>query len=799
MYNDKKATYEYDEANNLIKEVSEYGLTESYEYDGDGNMTSLTKNDGTTIEYTYDSLGRKLSEGSRTFSYDAYDNLTEASYNDKTISYTYDKYNNITKVDDANNNIIEYKWDIYGNKTELKYKDYTISYTYNQFDKINKILKNNEDYAAYTYDSRGNTKSLARNNIITNYEYDDLNRRISYNNSKGDTVLSTYQYEYDGEDNIISETVNGVVNTYEYNELDELKTSIKSIDGIAVTTEYKYDIYGNKIESSSDGTSKVYRYNDKNQLVNIKSAEGLTDIYYDQNGNIRDIYYAGGYKEYYQYDEFGQLVTLKTNKDRTYSYEYDAQGDRINEKKTVENRYAVDYEKDSKEWYDYIQTLPFDEVKELLEEKDSHESFDAMRYQLTYRKKTGLCASNLVQDPKSNEKCTETAYTLDKTVENALIISTNDDFSIYGEERIETISEDESILYLSGLNQSVMDTVTATPKKETVSHIEYDDFGNSTDIKDGFGYDGEKLDVTGNIYLRARYYNPRIGQFVQIDAYRGTQEDITSQNRYTYCLNNQYKYTDPSGHIGILGVLLGYEATKYLVAGGIMLIGAYLLTPSGKKAAKKGMKALYDLAKKVQDATKNKNKNKKSTANKAVSITTPIVSAGAVSIPKPNIDVAIPVLQPCPWDAEPSMNNLPDSIISLISSIGFTFVVKEMYKRIKINKQYRWSKENHHMVPKDANCEVYVNGEEATLVKARASLSNAGVDARTDRRNIVRIHTAIHRTTTNGVYNGGIAVVFYEAKYSEVLTKSRTLRVIFRAIDDSLFPFDRVEKSHIYY
>ena len=27
-YNDKKATYEYDEADNLIKEVSEYGLTE---------------------------------------------------------------------------------------------------------------------------------------------------------------------------------------------------------------------------------------------------------------------------------------------------------------------------------------------------------------------------------------------------------------------------------------------------------------------------------------------------------------------------------------------------------------------------------------------------------------------------------------------------------------------------------------------------------------------------------------------------------------------------------------------------
>ena len=41
--------------------------------------------------------------------------------------------------------------------------------------------------------------------------------------------------------------------------------------------------------------------------------------------------------------------------------------------------------------------------------------------------------------------------------------------------------------------------------------------GNSNDVKKGFGYNGEKLDESGNIYLRARYYDPRIGQFVQID------------------------------------------------------------------------------------------------------------------------------------------------------------------------------------------------------------------------------------------------------------------------------------------
>ncbi|WP_270589181.1 hypothetical protein, partial [Faecalibacillus intestinalis] len=99
--------------------------------------------------------------------------------------------------------------------------------------------------------------------------------------------LSEYKYEYDGQDNVISETINGVVNSYDYNESDELKASTKTIDGKTVITEYSYDLFGNKVESSSDGTNKIYHYNDKNQLTSIKSKDGLTDIYYDKNGNVR--------------------------------------------------------------------------------------------------------------------------------------------------------------------------------------------------------------------------------------------------------------------------------------------------------------------------------------------------------------------------------------------------------------------------------------------------------------------------------------------------------------------------------
>lgn len=52
---------------------------------------------------------------------------------------------------------------------------------------------------------------------------------------------------------------------------------------------------------------------------------------------------------------------------------YVTEGDRIHKEKTVLNRYVVDYEKDSEEWYNYVQTLLFEEVKQLLSENASIE------------------------------------------------------------------------------------------------------------------------------------------------------------------------------------------------------------------------------------------------------------------------------------------------------------------------------------------------------------------------------------------------------------------------------------------
>jgi len=77
--------------------------------------------------------------------------------------------------------------------------------------------------------------------------------------------------------------------------------------------------------------------------------------------------------------------------------------------------------------------------------------------------------------------------------------------------------------------------------------VEQDPVTSDTNV---WRYCGEYWDVeTETIYLRARYYNPRIGRFTQQDSFRGYQNNALSLNMYTYCYNNPLRYWDPSGRV----------------------------------------------------------------------------------------------------------------------------------------------------------------------------------------------------------------------------------------------------------
>ncbi|MBT3391595.1 MAG: RHS repeat-associated core domain-containing protein [Chloroflexi bacterium] len=61
----------------------------------------------------------------------------------------------------------------------------------------------------------------------------------------------------------------------------------------------------------------------------------------------------------------------------------------------------------------------------------------------------------------------------------------------------------------------------------------------------------DRSDLTG-INYNARFYSPRIMRFTQPDTIIPDLSNPQSLNRYSYTYNNPVKYTDPTGHIGML-------------------------------------------------------------------------------------------------------------------------------------------------------------------------------------------------------------------------------------------------------
>ncbi|MEC0084397.1 RHS repeat-associated core domain-containing protein [Paenibacillus alvei] len=80
-----------------------------------------------------------------------------------------------------------------------------------------------------------------------------------------------------------------------------------------------------------------------------------------------------------------------------------------------------------------------------------------------------------------------------------------------------------------------------------------------------FRYSGEYWDAATSLqYLRARWYDPSVGRFINEDTYEGDIGSPLSLNLYTYVKNNTLKYLDPTGHIefsvGDKEALLRYQS-----------------------------------------------------------------------------------------------------------------------------------------------------------------------------------------------------------------------------------------------
>jgi RHS repeat-associated protein len=140
-------------------------------------------------------------------------------------------------------------------------------------------------------------------------------------------------------------------------------------------------------------------------------------------------------------------------------------------------------------------------------------------------------------------------YTLDLNSGLTQVLSDGTISYTYGLGRISQQSGNASEYFLGDALGSVRQM---TDQTGTITYAaSYDPYGVVTQSsgvsQSAYGYTGEQQDVSGMVYLRARYYSPYLNQFIQPDTIVPDPRTPADWNRYAYVRNNPINYTDPSG------------------------------------------------------------------------------------------------------------------------------------------------------------------------------------------------------------------------------------------------------------
>ena len=452
--------------------------------------------------WEYDDFGqlRKSVAGGFCYTYDYRPDgklLKKWSSGKPVISCTYYKNGSLKSLTDVSRKTLYYSYDENGYLSSLKDDEGKLltEYRYTAGGRLKEIRTHEGTCAAYSYDGDGS-----------------LSRLMIGNEEKKSTLYDAFML-YDLNGNRIQKIgerlgadgkLHKMDTSFSYDLMNRLTEEKREADG----DRYSYDLTGNRIRKQhysyalvgkslnaqfTKGTigndtfadncdiidwEEKYCYNERNQLTERKALSGITEYLYDENGSL--VSEKGGEKAAsYQYDLLNRQIHVRTFEGREQENFYDGEGLRAGIKE------------DGK-----VSTFLFLNG-EILAESD--ENKEPVRRHLS-----GLGLSH-VED-----------------------ISTGILYTYHQDEQ-------GSTAYITGCDGAAENCYI------------YDAFGNVLEsrenVRNRILYTGQQYDQeTGQYYLRARYYNPVIGRFVQEDTYRGD-----GLNLYAYCGNNPVMYYDPSG------------------------------------------------------------------------------------------------------------------------------------------------------------------------------------------------------------------------------------------------------------
>ena len=499
--NGNAVQYRYNSLGKVSERTDQLGFTETFRYDEEGNLSLHIDRDGRQLQRACNVFGQPVyekasdAEGKHTnistWHYDSLGRVTRAVCDGKSYEYIYDAYGNLKEKRSNGKRLVSYAHDRAGQITEIRDPAGVCTrYEYDILGRRSRVYNNDGLEVRYGYDALNRISRIHYGNgVETAYTYDGDGNVRTLETRAGENVLISFAYRYDGNGNRTAKagmqagvTLGGV-------------TSEITAGNNALDLSYAYDVRGQLLEERRNGTSVCYAYDKAGNRIR------KTDV----QGEIR-----------YLYNEKNQLVEEESPADRK-QFSYDRQGGIIEEKNAAGIRR---FSYNSRHQQTRVET-------ETGSVQENRYDAEGLRFELLENgRRTSFVYHDgeLLQEEGREEQ--KTSYHLGAGME---AFRRGQELSYYHRD------EQLSTVFVTDGHRNVQNS------------YQYDAFGMSLGttekLNNRIRYTGQQYDeLTEQYYLRARYYNPVAGRFMQEDVYQGD-----GLNLYAYCGNNPVVYYDPSG------------------------------------------------------------------------------------------------------------------------------------------------------------------------------------------------------------------------------------------------------------